>query len=103
MYGPLVFCLNPACNEALTDEDLRLITIDPATLEGPTSDDSVRPGGLSCTVAAWRTTTWYPFADKDWKLVLTEFPDPEGEATYFHVPNPNDAAFVDDEAVTGGP
>ena len=30
-------------------------------------------------------------------LRLTEFPDPDGEATYFLVPNPADERLVDDE------
>jgi hypothetical protein len=31
------------------------------------------------------------------ELTLTEFPDPDGEATYFLVPNPADERLVDDE------
>lgn len=97
LYGPRVFCLNPAYNPDLKEMDLRLITIDPASLKGPFPDASVRPNGLGCTVSAWRTTNWYPMAKPDWELKLTEFPDPGGEATYFHVPDPNDVRFVDDE------
>lgn len=97
MCGPRVFCLNRALNPALAQEDLRLVTIDPDTLEGPFPDESVRPGGLACKVRAWRTTNWYPSAPPDWELTLTEFPDPGGEATYFHVPNPNDPRFTSDE------
>lgn len=97
MYGPTVFCLNRANNGALKDENLRVITIDPATLAGPFPDDSVHPKGLACTVKAWRTTNWYPMAKHDWTLRLTEFPDPGGNATYFHLPNPNDPALAADE------
>lgn len=96
MYGPLVFTLNRAHNPALQEADLRMITIDPATLSGPVPDDSVHPGGLSCSVKAWQTTHWYPQATHDWEVKLTEFTDPGGEMTYFHVPNPNDPALVDD-------
>ena len=99
LYGPRVFCLNRAHNPALETEDLRLITIDPATLSGPYPDDRLRPGGLSCKVKAWRTTNWYPMARHDWELVLTEFPDPGGEAAYFHVPNPRAPAFLQDELI----
>ncbi len=95
-YGPLVFTLNRAQNPELKEEDLRMITIDPATLNGPVPDDSVHPGGLSCTVKAWRTTHWYPSAGYDWELKLTEFTDPDGEMTYFHVPNPNDPVLMDE-------
>ena len=99
MRGPLVFCLNRARNESLASEDLRLITIDPSTLAGPSPDVSVHPDGLSCTVRAWRTTNWYPKAKTDWELILTEFADPGGEAAYFHVPNPNESVFVEDELI----
>lgn len=96
MFGPLVFTLNRAHNPALKEADLRMITIDPATLSGPVPDDSVHPGGLACSVKAWQTTHWFPHAEHDWELKLTEFTDPGGEMTYFHVPNPNDQALVDD-------
>ncbi|OQB35667.1 MAG: hypothetical protein BWY09_02214 [Candidatus Hydrogenedentes bacterium ADurb.Bin179] len=51
---------------------------------------------MSCSIKAWRTTTWYPQAGYDYELKLTEFPDPDGEMTYFHVPNPNDPIVVDE-------
>jgi len=56
MRGPRVFCLNRARNADLEKTDLRLITIDPATLTGPFPDDALRPGGLICKVKAWETT-----------------------------------------------
>jgi len=96
MRGPLVFCLNRGKHPELAGLDLRLLTIDPATLQGPVDDDSVRPGGLACRVKAWGPGKWYPMAPTDYTLTLTEFPDPDGEAVYFHVPNPNAAEFVDD-------
>ena len=96
MYGPKVFCLNPALNPGLAREDLRLITLKPDTLRGPEPDASVHDGGLKCAVDAWKTTDWYPFGDTRWTLTLTEFPDPAGEAAYFHLPNPNDPALTPD-------
>ncbi|MBX7259862.1 MAG: glycoside hydrolase family 127 protein, partial [Candidatus Hydrogenedentes bacterium] len=99
MVGPTVFTLNRAVNPGLEKEDLRLITIDPKTLTGPFPDDSVRPGGMACKVKAWRTTEWYPFSAHTWELTLTEFPDPSGEATYFHVPNPNDETLRPDKLI----
>lgn len=101
LYGPAVFCLNREQNPQLAGADLRMLTLDPATLAGPFPDDSVRPGGMKCTVQAWRTTSWYPSAATDFELVLSEFPDPGGEATYFHVPNPDDVLLVDDELLSG--
>jgi hypothetical protein len=97
MHGPQVFCLNRTRNPELKDIDLRLLVIDPQTLEGPVADDSVRPGGLAFRVKAWKPGGWYPFEDFAYTLTLTEFPDPNGEATYFMVPDPNDSRFVADE------
>ena len=97
LCGPVVFTLNRAQNPQLKEEeDLRLITIDPATLEGPIEDDSVHPGGLACTIKAWRTTSWYPFTAHDFELKLTEFADPGGEMIYFHLPNPEAPELVED-------
>jgi hypothetical protein len=97
MHGPQVFCLNRTRNPELKDIDLRLLVIDPQTLEGPVADDSVRPGGLAFRVKAWKPGGWYPFEEFAYTLTLTEFPDPDGEATYFMVPNPNDSRFIADE------
>ncbi|MBN1419365.1 MAG: glycoside hydrolase family 127 protein [Planctomycetes bacterium] len=96
MRGPLVYCLSRERNPDLADIDLRNIVIDPATLEGPQPDASVRPGGTACRVRAWKPGAWYPMAAHDFTLVLTEYPDPSGEAIYFKVPNPNAKAFVED-------
>lgn len=99
MYGPLVFCLNPKTYPDLKDVDLRLLTIAPESLSGPFPDDSVRPGGLRCEVKAWAPGAWYPHAQPAYTLNLTEFADPQGQAVYFHVPNPYDTRFVDDELI----
>ncbi len=98
MYGPQVFCVSKKSNPVLADKDLRLITIDPKTLEGPFPDDTVRKGGLKFTVKGWNTLGWYPLTKYDYdQIVLTEFPDPDGEMTYLHVPNPEDPLFEKDE------
>jgi hypothetical protein len=97
MRGPLVFCLNRARHEKLADMDLRLITIDPVSLEGPLPDDAVHPGGVACRLRAWGPGRWYPHAPTDLELTLSEFPDPGGEATYFKVPNPHADGLRDDE------
>ncbi len=99
MRGPVVYCLSREKNPAVNDMDLRLITVDPASVEGPFADDSVRPGGQACKVHAWEPGAWYPHAKAGLELTLTEFPDPAGEATYFHTPNPNADGFVDDELI----
>jgi hypothetical protein len=99
--GPIVFCLNRSRHEKLADVDLRLITLDPASLEGPFPDDRVHPGGQACRVRAWGPGRWYPMAKTDLELTLTEFPDPDGEAVYFKIPNPNAGLLVDDELDLG--
>jgi DUF1680 family protein len=97
MRGPQVFCLDPAKNNNLKDADLRLVVIDPSNIEGPIEDSSVRPEGLAYRVKAWGPGVWYPLAKPNLTLLLTEFADPGGKATYFKVPNPGLKTFVDDE------
>lgn len=97
MRGPVVFCLNRARHEKLAKIDLREITIIPSSLEGPIRDDTVRRDGLACRVQAWSPRAWHPHVKPDLNLVLTEFTDPGGEATYFKVANPKDDTLVDDE------
>ncbi|NOY42294.1 MAG: hypothetical protein GXP26_10720 [Planctomycetes bacterium] len=97
MRGPLVFCLSRARHPELANADLRLITLDPSSLEGPVNDDTVRPGGLACKVRAWGPGVLYPFSKAGLRLTLTEYPDPDGELVYFHVPNPKAEQFVEDE------
>jgi hypothetical protein len=99
MRGPMVFCLSRARAKDLANVDLRLLTIAPGSLEGPIADATVRPGGLACKLQAWPPGAWYPHAAPAQKLVLTEFADPAGEATYFHVPNPKAKEFVADELI----
>ena len=97
LRGPVVFCLNPARHPSLAGVNLRLLTLDLSSLEGPFPDHSVRPGGLSCKVRAWGPGLYAPRRKTDTELVLTEFPDPGGEAIYFHAPNPNAPELVHDE------
>ncbi|MFH1009507.1 MAG: hypothetical protein V1800_18675, partial [Candidatus Latescibacterota bacterium] len=97
MRGPQVFCLNRGRHPQLADMDLRLLVIDPESLEGPLEDESVRPGGQRCRVRAWSPGRFYPHEEADLALELTEFADPGGEAIYFKVPNPDDAALVTEE------
>ena len=74
---------------------LKGLRLDATSLTGPVQDDTVRPGGLACRARAWsggRDGEQRP----DLTLLLTEFADPGGEATYF-VFSPSDAETVDDE------
>ncbi|HUT24067.1 MAG TPA: beta-L-arabinofuranosidase domain-containing protein [Sumerlaeia bacterium] len=96
MRGPQLFCLSRARNEAAAKIDPRQIVIDPATLEGPIDDGSVRPGGMACRIRGWEKMGFTAGGSPDLRLVLTEFPDPEGVATYFRVRRLGQAG-VDDE------
>lgn len=87
MRGPLVCCIGVAQNAELakTCKDLRELTIDPASLGKAVPDSSVRPAGLKVKAKAWPPgTPRQGVAPLD--VVLTEFVDPSGIATYFHVP-----------------
>jgi len=99
MRGPLVYCLNPDGHKELAGKDLRQLTVLPQTLQGPTDDDRVRPGGLKTRVNGWKHDLWANIgvSKPDLAVELTEFPDAGGQATYFRVPNPQDACLVDDE------
>jgi len=100
--GPVLFSLSRQRHKELANEDLRLLTIEPSSLEGPFPDAGVRPDGLACRVRAWPAGAWYPNAPADRSLTLTEYADPAGEALYFHVPNPGDSRLVDDELAQKG-
>ena len=100
LRGPMVFCLNRTQRESLKSVDLRLLTLQSESLQGPAPDKSVRPEGLACKARFWTPGTWYPHAAADRQFLLTEYADPAGEATFFHVPNPNAAQFVDDELIS---
>ena len=52
LRGPVIFGLNPARHKDLQGVDLRLLTIDPSSLEGPFPDSTVRPNGLACKIRA---------------------------------------------------
>lgn len=94
MRGPMVYCLSPQRNECLQGLNLKGITLDGESLQGPVADAGVRPDGLACGARAWS-----PHRDlnqpSDLELLLTEFSDPTGEATYFCAPP--SAATVPDE------
>jgi hypothetical protein len=100
MRGPQLFCLDPSGQEALASVDLRHVAIDPASIHGPERTGKVRPDGLACRVIGWSPRVSTNLAP-DLELVLTEFPDPGGRATYFRLPNPEDERLVEDELLRG--
>jgi DUF1680 family protein len=97
MRGPQLFCLNPAQNPALAKLDgveLGYLALNPASLAEPVESSAVRPGGLGCRVQAWKPG--FGIGKKsDFTLTLTEFPDPDGKATYFRLRD--FSAAVDDD------
>ncbi|MBI3849701.1 MAG: glycoside hydrolase family 127 protein [Verrucomicrobia bacterium] len=101
MRGPQLFCLNPAQNPAIAKLDgteLGYLALDPASLTDPVPSDVVRPEGLGCRVKAWKAG--FGIEKKaDFTLTLTEFPDPDGKATYFRLRDFSVA--VDDELLAG--
>jgi len=101
MRGPQIFCLNPAQNAELAKldgTDLGYCALDPTSLTDPVPSDAVRPDGLGCRVQAWKPG--FGIGKKaDFTLTLTEFPDPEGRATYFRLRDFSVA--VNDELLSG--
>ena len=94
MRGPLVYALNPAnVAPAVAAGDLKRLVLLPETIEPATTNASVRPGGTACRIKADLDK-----ADKGaHTLILTEFPDPDGQATYFLLPDMKVA--VNDELI----
>jgi hypothetical protein len=97
MRGPQVFCLDPAQTPSLAELDgteLGYIALDPASLSEPVASAAVRPDGLGCRVRAWKPGFGLSLKT-DYELTLTEFPNPDGKATYFRLRDFSGA--VDDE------
>lgn len=99
LRGPRLFSLSPSRNEGLEEVDLRMMVIDPHILADGGPDDSFGEGGLACRLRAWKPDSWYPMAPTELDLRLTEYPDPDGQAVYFLVPNPEDPGFSPDELI----
>lgn len=77
--------------------DLKRLVLLPATAALVPNDTSVRPDGTACRIQADLDKV-----DKGaFTLTLTEFPDPEGQWTYFQLADPQVA--VDDELLTPAP
>lgn len=78
--------------------DLRMITIDPQSIKGPFQEERFPGGRITGRLSAWPPRAWYPSErDRKLTLTLTEFRDPASELIYFHVPDPEDKSFVEDE------
>lgn len=97
MRGPLLFCLSRSRNPGFEKVDLKQIKLDPTSLAEPVADATIRPDGIACRIRAWGPKSNAPAAP-DLNLLLTEFPDPAAEATYFLTSKPDTA--VADELCT---
>ncbi len=96
LRGPVVYCFGAAQNAELLKKykEPRELMLDPASIGVPIPDTSVRPTGLKVTAKAWPPgNDGQGPASLD--VVLTEFVDPSGIATYFRVPTAT--PVVDDE------
>ncbi|MBN1342405.1 MAG: glycoside hydrolase family 127 protein [Phycisphaerae bacterium] len=102
MRGPVVYCIGAANNAELLEKCRKPgdLILDPTSLGAPVADKSVRPDGMKVLAKAWppESETKDP-APLD--VVLTEFVDPSGVATYFRLPDLTRA--VDDELTSKEP
>jgi DUF1680 family protein len=96
MRGPVVYCIGSAQNAELVKKypDPSELTINLDTIGEVVSDTSIRPDGRKVTLQALP-----PGANADpVTVVMTEFVDPSGVATYFRIPNLTKS--VDDELMS---
>ena len=105
MRGPMVYCIGRDQNAGLFQAfpSFRDLTVDPASIGEPVSDDSVRKGGRKVTAQAWTTADC---AGEKVPIVFTEFADPSGREVYFKVPdllNTAPLTVADDEIVSMSP
>jgi hypothetical protein len=102
MRGPVVYSIGAERNAEVLSKvkDPGDLIVDPASLGEPVPDKAVRPGGLKVLAKASPPgNAGTDAAELD--VVLTEFPDPSGIATYFRVPDLTRA--VQDELVGESP
>ena len=78
MRGPTVFTLAPSRHPELKGVDVSTLVIDPDSLGDPVPDTAIRNDGLGCRLKAT-----VPAENRSFDLCLSEFPAPDGEATYF--------------------
>jgi DUF1680 family protein len=102
MRGPVVYCIGAGNNAELckTYPKPGDLILDPASLGTPVADKSVRPDGLKVLAKAWPPGS-ETAGSASLDVVLTEFVDPSGVATYFRLPDP--AAAADDELMNRKP
>ncbi len=95
--GPMLFCLNPAKQEGLDSDTMKLLRLDTSSLTMGEPDESIRPGGLTCQASFWKPGDYNAAGQAPLSLTLTEYADPGCEWMYFLVPNPEASDLVEDE------
>ena len=88
LRGPVAYCLGTAQNEELLKKypNFQGVVVDPTKIGEPEPDASVRPDGWKVKAVAKVEAKgeWSKGAPQE-TLVFTEFVDPTGIMTYFHV------------------
>ncbi len=88
MRGPVVYCLGTAQNAEVLKKypNFNGVVVDPSSLGEPEGDTSIRPDGKKVKASARveAAGAWSKGAPHE-TLTFTEFIDPSGIATYFHV------------------
>jgi hypothetical protein len=99
MRGPVVYCIGAADNAELLRKYPKPgdLILDPASFGAPVADKSVRPDGMKVFAKAWPPESGNK-EPASLDVVLTEFVDPSGVATHFHIPDLTKA--VDDELMS---
>jgi DUF1680 family protein len=99
LRGPVVYCIGAEQNADLLKKHPKpgTLVIDPASLGNPVADTAVRPEGRRVTAKAWAPGT-QGRGPATLEVVLTEFVDPSGVATYFAVSDARRA--VEDELIS---
>jgi len=100
MRGPVVYCLGTEQNAELLQKypNFHGVVVDPTSLGEPEPDATIRPDGQKVKVAARVEApgAWSKGAPHE-LLTFTEFSDPSGIMTYFHILDSGNA--VEDELI----
>ncbi len=93
--GPLVFGLNTTRQNMYIEPDLDFLRVDPGSIEGPISDDQVRPGGVMLRGKAWSKKSAV-LGGPDLDLEFSEFVDPGVRSIYYMTPDQLDDRIEED-------
>jgi uncharacterized protein len=85
LRGPRLFCFNPGLNPSIKTEHIKSLVMIQNSLHGFMPDRKIRPGGVKVNCMARPSSQ--KSGSKEIKIVLTDFTDPGGTATYFNIDN----------------